>query len=835
MGENNIEPFKVCVRIRPLLSNERKLVYNENLKGKKIPYQIVNSDNNTILLKDPNNPELYGQNVKSFPFDKVFTEKDNNKTIFNSIIINLVDNILQGYNSTALAYGVTGAGKTHTMFGDLLNNNCNINNINKTEEGICMYAVDYLFKKISELKNKVFTIKISYLELYNEQVIDLLTIKPSNEGIMIVEDPNKGVLLPGLSELIVKDSEEVYNYILKGNSRRTMGSTGQNQFSSRSHAILEINIEQCEKNIEKSDILISKMLYVDLAGSEKGGKEKIRREEGGNINKSLLALGNCINILSDKNKKNSFVPYRDSKLTRLLKDSLGGNIATIMIACVSPCPLTYEETHSTLKYASRANKIEKKVTKNYKEIDQSTVQYREMISSLRNEITHLKDIIRSQHDKIRNKNLSVWKKNVNEENKIDLDKKNNKNDVDDDDENILSNSIFSNNNLIKPNFKENESGILINFSSDIYDNLLNKNLNELSDQEFQDLEKKMDILYYDKINLEEKMKNGLQTLEISEMYLQIKNFYEKFINALNEKLAENTEQNMIIKFHLKELFETNQQNSKNLNSVDELLKNEYNKNERERLNTERNNFQNELDSTNIEIKNYSQILQKNKQRKSFLKKLFIKFISNTQINENKDFQNGYQSLINEKKELELKAQKYRECFNSILKEKESKTQEIFHLTNEIEKTKFLISSRDTEIIELEKKIREIEINNEDLLKDYNHQSPTVRSMISFIEEFENHSKKRENSVKENNRFHHRSDSTKNLTSINGSENGNNYLTINLIQQVPTITAFINDGDIYSHDNSLINSISKLRFNLTAKPSKSTSKTKPRKREGNTII
>ena len=196
-----IEPFKVYVRIRPLLPNERKLVYNENLKGKKIPYQIVNSDNNTVLLKDPNNPELYGQNVKSFPFDKVFTEKDNNKFIFNTIIKNLVDNILQGYNSTALAYGVTGAGKTHTMFGDMLNininnNNNNINTIkinnnnnlnnNNFEEGICMYAVDYLFSKISLLNNKVFTIKISYLELYNEQVIDLLTIKPSNEGIMIV-------------------------------------------------------------------------------------------------------------------------------------------------------------------------------------------------------------------------------------------------------------------------------------------------------------------------------------------------------------------------------------------------------------------------------------------------------------------------------------------------------------------------------------------------------------------------------------------------------------------------------------------------------------------------
>ena len=822
MGENIIEPFKVYVRIRPLLPNERKLVYNENNKGKKIPYQIVSSDNNVVLLKDPNNPELYGQNVKSFPFDKVFTEKDNNKTIFDSIIKNLVDNILQGYNSTALAYGVTGAGKTHTMFGDMLNLNLvnninnnitNINLNNNFEEGICMYAVDYLFSKISSLSNKVFTIKISYLELYNEQVKDLLTIKPSNEGIMIIEDPNKGVILPGLSELIVKDSNEVYNYILKGNSRRTMGATGQNQFSSRSHAILEINIEQCEKNIEKSDILISKMLFVDLAGSEKVGKEN---------------------------------PYRDSKLTRLLKDSLGGNIATIMIACVTPCSLTYEETHSTLKYASRANKIEKKVTKNYKEIDQSTAQFREMISSLRSEILHLKEIIKSQHQKIKNNNKFYGQKKgiKNNKNNNSNNKKDNNNNGGDrnnkfyspEDDNFLNNSIFNNKDFINPCLKDDGSGILINFSYDIYDNLLNKNLNELSDEEFQDLEKKMDILYYDKINLEEKMKNGLQTLEINEIYTQIKNFYEKFIKTLNEKLAENIEQNMIIKFNLKELLETNQQNSKNLNSVEQLLKNEFNKNEIERLNTERNNFQLDLDNINNKIKKHTQILKKNKQRKSFLKKLFLKFISNTQINENKDFQNSYQSLINEKKELELKAQKYRECFNSILKEKEQKTQEIFHLSNEIEKTKFIINTKDKEILEIEKRIKEIEINNEELLKDYNHQSPTVRSMISFIEEFEHHTKKRENSVKENSRFHHRSDSTKNLTSINGSEvNGNNYLTINLNQQVPTITAFINDGDIYSHDNSLINNISKLRYNLTAKPSKSTSKTKPRKREGNTIV
>ena len=137
---------------------------------------------------------------------------------------------------------------------------------------------------------------------------------------------------------------------------------------------------------------------VDLAGSERGGLEKgIRREEGSNINKSLLALGNCINILADKTKKGSFVPYRDSKLTRLLKDSLGGNIATLMIACVSPSTLSYEETNSTLKYASRANKIEKKISRNIKEVDQYTAQYREIIVSLKNEIVQLKDIIKNQH------------------------------------------------------------------------------------------------------------------------------------------------------------------------------------------------------------------------------------------------------------------------------------------------------------------------------------------------------------------------------------------------------------------------------------------------------
>lgn len=377
------------------------------------------------------------------------------------------------------------------MFGDMCGNQALTNTNN--EKGICMYAVDYLFSKINNEIDKMFTIKISYLEIYNEQVLDLLTTKPTSEGIMIVEDPTKGVLVPDLSEIIVTNSNQVYNYIVKGNARRTKGSTGQNQISSRSHAILEINIEQCSKNIEKGDILVSKMLLVDLAGSEKGGKEKgIRREEGANINRSLLALGNCINILSDKTRMTTFVPYRDSKLTRLLKDSLGGNIATIMIACVSPSPLTYEETHSTLKYASSANKIEKKVTKNFKEIAQSTTQYREMISSLRGEITHLKEIIREQHQKIKTKGKVEEEQRSNFNSSGDnISSSKNDDGVYEEFFNFEENNTLDNSHS-KDMLSSDENGIIINFSADIYDNILNNNLKDLSDTEFEDLEKKLD-------------------------------------------------------------------------------------------------------------------------------------------------------------------------------------------------------------------------------------------------------------------------------------------------------------------------------------------------------
>jgi kinesin family protein 18/19 len=223
-------------------------------------------------------------------------------------------------------------------------------------------------------------------------VKDLLVEK--SLSLMILEDSQKGVVVPDLSEYNVSTSDELIKLISIGNSRRTMAATTVNQFSSRSHAILQVSIEQKGND----EVIQSKFLLVDLAGSERGGFEKgIRSQEGGNINKSLLSLCNCINILSDKNKKNSFVPYRDSKLTRLLKDSLGGNISTAMIACVSPSPLSYEETINTLKYATRAMVIQKKLTRGViKDPGAQISQYKEVIDSLKEEIEQLKSVIRSQ-------------------------------------------------------------------------------------------------------------------------------------------------------------------------------------------------------------------------------------------------------------------------------------------------------------------------------------------------------------------------------------------------------------------------------------------------------
>lgn len=287
---------------------------------------------------------------------------------------------------------MTGAGKSYTMFGSVEGGSF------EKEPGITIILLNDLFKIINseDLSFKDFFIKLSYLEIYNEHIRDLLV--GSSENLMILEDPMRGVVVPDLSEYSINSVQDLTDHIQKGNGRRTLASTSLNQFSSRSHAIIQLTLEQRTRVKSPVDeVICSKLSLVDLAGSERAASTEnkgIRMTEGAKINRSLLALGNCINILSDPNKAGSFVPYRDSKLTRLLKDSLGGNTKTIMIACVTPSGMCYEETVNTLKYASRARCIQRKVVRNVKEVEAHVSQYKEIIESLKGEISFLKNQLR---------------------------------------------------------------------------------------------------------------------------------------------------------------------------------------------------------------------------------------------------------------------------------------------------------------------------------------------------------------------------------------------------------------------------------------------------------
>lgn len=308
---------------------------------------------------------------------------------------------------------MTGSGKTHTMLGDIYKTSTG-------EPGICTLAISSLFSEIRGNQEKIFHVRMSYLEIYNEHTRDLLN--GNNEDttyadLLIVEDPKKGITVQELTEYEINSPEELLELMLKGNQCRTMAPTRVNQFSSRSHAMINIVLESQSKiRGVTEEVSFAKFSIVDLAGCERAAasdNKGIRMLEGGKINRSLLALGNCINRLSDKNRTSaSYVPYRDSKLTRLLKDSLGGNTKTVMIACVSPGDNFYDETLNTLKYAERASSIKKTVTRNIREVGVHISQYKEIIDSLRHEITTLKNQLETQQKegiKILKSNLSVSK------------------------------------------------------------------------------------------------------------------------------------------------------------------------------------------------------------------------------------------------------------------------------------------------------------------------------------------------------------------------------------------------------------------------------------------
>ncbi|KAF2969978.1 hypothetical protein GQX73_g3627 [Xylaria multiplex] len=299
-----------------------------------------------------------GKKVKdqTFAFDRIFDDNTTQTEVYEATTKGLLDSVLDGYNATVFAYGATGCGKTHTITGT------------PQMPGIIFLTMQELFEKINDCSDEKHTeISLSYLEIYNETIRDLLVPGGSKQGLMLREDSNQAVTVQGLTSLHPKDVQEVMDMIVLGNEYRTVSPTDANATSSRSHAVLQINIAMKDRNAAVNEPhTMATLSIIDLAGSERASATKNRGErliEGANINKSLLALGSCINALCDPRKK-SHVPYRNSKLTRLLKFSLGGNCKTVMIVCVSPSSAHFDETQNTLRYANRAKNIQTKVTRN---------------------------------------------------------------------------------------------------------------------------------------------------------------------------------------------------------------------------------------------------------------------------------------------------------------------------------------------------------------------------------------------------------------------------------------------------------------------------------------
>ncbi|KAF4346427.1 hypothetical protein G4B88_018398 [Cannabis sativa] len=345
----------------------------------------------------------------SFTYDYVYGGTGSPSTIYDDCVAPLVDALFHGYNATVLAYGQTGSGKTYTMGTNYKGEGSSF--------GIIPKVMDTVFKGVSGKKsNREFLIRVSFIEIFKEEVFDLLdtsstTTFSKNEGaasskpvgparapIQIRETANGGITLAGVTEAEVQTKEEMASYLTRGSLSRATASTNMNSQSSRSHAIFTITMEQ-KKIVNGTaatddfgdEILCAKLHLVDLAGSERAkrtGGDGMRFKEGIHINKGLLALGNVISALGDekKRKETGHVPYRDSKLTRLLQDSLGGNSKTVMIACVSPADTNAEETLNTLKYANRARNIQNKAVINRDPMAAQLQRMRSQVEQLQGEL-----------------------------------------------------------------------------------------------------------------------------------------------------------------------------------------------------------------------------------------------------------------------------------------------------------------------------------------------------------------------------------------------------------------------------------------------------------------
>ncbi|XP_034869994.1 kinesin-like protein KIF3A isoform X1 [Mirounga leonina] len=365
---------KVVVRCRPLNEREKSMCYKQAVSVDEMRGTI------TVHKTDSSN-----EPPKTFTFDTVFGPESKQLDVYNLTARPIIDSVLEGYNGTIFAYGQTGTGKTFTMEG-----------VRAVPElrGIIPNSFAHIFGHIAKAEGDTrFLVRVSYLEIYNEEVRDLLG-KDQTQRLEVKERPDVGVYIKDLSAYVVNNADDMDRIMTLGHKNRSVGATNMNEHSSRSHAIFTITIECSEKGVDGNmHVRMGKLHLVDLAGSErqaKTGATGQRLKEATKINLSLSTLGNVISALVDG--KSTHVPYRNSKLTRLLQDSLGGNSKTMMCANIGPADYNYDETISTLRYANRAKNIKNKARINEDPKDALLRQFQKEIEELKKKLEEGEEI-----------------------------------------------------------------------------------------------------------------------------------------------------------------------------------------------------------------------------------------------------------------------------------------------------------------------------------------------------------------------------------------------------------------------------------------------------------
>ena len=724
----------VAVRCRPLNQKEKEISRHEtiNIIQRKL-----------IILKDPNfinNPNNSRSKHQSLAFDFVFDKFESQKQIFNNTTKFLIDGIINGFNATVFAYGATGSGKTYTMLG------------NEENEGIMPLTLKELFTKIKNYPNRIYKIKLCYLEIYNENIKDLLL--NGNDNLDLREDPNKGIIINNITEIEVKSAEHILSILKMGNKNRTTESTNANETSSRSHAILQILVSYKERNSGITyEIKFGKLSLIDLAGSERASmtqNQGIRLFEGANINRSLLSLGNCIKALCEQNEKSNkkvYVPFRDSKLTRLLKDSLGGNSRTVMIATISPFIKSFDDTYNTLMFANKAKNIKTFVKRNVLSAKYYIENYVNIIKGLQEKIISLE-----KRTERRSYTLSP-EKNCN---------KNNNNEKNFFDTQTFNNIINELNDLCETELKLKEK--IVNQQMEIFNKI-----KEI---------KKDEKMNFDNNNNNEKKIEIKNMKKLWETNLLV---FKDLFNNIEELENKHKKSNFLTKFQ-KDFINLLIKNNKNkITNFDIKFKFVLMKNQLE----EKNNYIIALENQvlirdgilldkKIEFENFSNEIKNKYKTLMQLKNEFFNFekenLNNFNINNNN---NNLFSVPNRKNKNEIKI----EDQNSKIKN----FNKINSVLTDIEEVNFKINKI--------KNFSTLNVNNSLLKSNNNNKLNNKNRQFSLgnIFSYNNNNKNNNNSISNKKSFIKLRNYSGNLS--NKSNNSNNFININDLNSLITIKNF----------------------------------------------